>query len=54
MKKDIIISFVIPAYNSEKTIIRTLKSFNYEKKDNFEVIIVNDGSTDNTVKITNE
>ena len=43
------ISFVLPAYNAEKTIKRALDSiFNQEKTElEYEVIVVNDGSTDN-------
>jgi len=45
------ISIIIPTYNSAKTIAKTLKSiFNQTYRD-FELIIVNDGSTDNTAEI---
>jgi len=47
------ISLILPAYNEEKLIDASLKKiFSYmkNKKHNFEVIIVDDGSKDNTVK----
>lgn len=47
------ITFVVPAYNEKKDIIHTVKnmlslSYRYKK-----VIIVNDGSTDNTLELLN-
>lgn len=44
------ISVIIPAHNSEKTIGRCIKSVLDTKHENLEVIVVNDGSTDNTLK----
>lgn len=45
------ISIIIPVYNGVKTLINTVKSIEKQTWRNFEVIIVNDGSTDNTLKI---
>lgn len=49
------ISILVPAYNEEETIVENIKSLislNYPK---FEVIVINDGSKDNTLnKIINE
>ena len=42
------ISVIIPAYNVENYIEKTLKSLTLQTFKDFEVIIVNDGSTDNT------
>lgn len=42
------VSVIIPAYNVENYIEKTLKSLIYQTFKDFEVIIVNDGSTDNT------
>ena len=44
-------SILIPAYNVEKYIDECLKSLMNQTYNNFEVIIVNDGSTDNTEQI---
>lgn len=44
------ISVIIPAYNAEKSIENTLKSLVSQTFTDFEAIIVNDGSTDNTAQ----
>ncbi|MFW9948727.1 MAG: glycosyltransferase family 2 protein [Candidatus Thorarchaeota archaeon] len=41
------ISVIIPVYNAEETIFRCLKSLTDQTYKNFEVIVVDDGSTDN-------
>ena len=45
------ISVILPAYNCEKTIKRTLNSIIYQTYKPHEVIIVNDGSIDQTEQI---
>lgn len=45
------ISVIIPLYNREKTIIQTLQSLEKQTMQDFEVIIINDGSTDNSEKV---
>lgn len=42
------IDIIIPAYNREKMISKTLYSLVAQTDDNFNVIVVDDGSTDNT------
>ena len=44
-------SIIIPVYNSAKTIRECLESIVTQSFPDFEVIIVNDGSTDETEKI---
>ncbi|MES2545064.1 MAG: glycosyltransferase [Bacteroidota bacterium] len=44
------ISIIAPAYNEEVTIIENIKSLMLLHYGNFEVIIVNDGSTDSTMQ----
>lgn len=48
MDKSIFISVIIPCYNVEKYIERTVDSLDKQTYKNFEVIAINDGSTDNT------
>ena len=45
------ISIVIPLYNKAKTIEDTLRSILKQTYNDFEIIIVDDGSTDNSLKI---
>lgn len=44
------ISIVIPLYNKEQSIARTIRSVLNQTYRDFELIIVNDGSTDNSLK----
>ncbi|MFA5644372.1 MAG: glycosyltransferase family A protein [Patescibacteria group bacterium] len=45
------ISIIIPVYNGAKTILKTLQSIEKQSYQNFEVIIVNDGSKDNIASV---
>lgn len=48
------LSIIIPAYNAEKYISHCLNSiFKQNTKFSYEVIVINDGSTDNTLNIIN-
>jgi glycosyltransferase involved in cell wall biosynthesis len=44
-----LISVIIPMYNAEKTITAALNSIACQTDGNFEIIIVNDGSADNSI-----
>lgn len=44
-------SIVIPAYNSEKHLNKCLKSVLEQRFESFEIIIIDDGSVDNTYEI---
>lgn len=48
-----IVSVIIPAYNAEKTILATLESVQKQTLSDIELIVIDDGSTDRTVEITN-
>ena len=50
-RKDCLISVVIPLYNSEKTIKDCLDSVLNQNYNNYEVIVVDNNSTDNSKKI---
>lgn len=54
MKESINISVVIPLYNKEKAIARTVESVLKQTKPDFELIIVNDGSTDNSLAVAQQ
>jgi glycosyltransferase involved in cell wall biosynthesis len=45
------LSLILPVYNSEKTLGKCLDSLALSLNKNFEVILINDGSTDNSLKI---
>ncbi|MFB2937273.1 glycosyltransferase family 2 protein [Aerosakkonemataceae cyanobacterium BLCC-F154] len=49
-----LISVIIPAYNSEKTIRDTIKSVINQTCNNFEIIVINDGSQDSTLEIVSQ
>lgn len=52
--KNIDLTFGIPMYNAEKYIGELLKCFKNTNSINYEIIIINDGSTDNSLKICNK
>ncbi len=45
------ISVIIPAYNAERTIQETVESIRQQTFQDFELIVINDGSTDRTLKL---
>ncbi|MEO1669288.1 MAG: glycosyltransferase family A protein [Cyanobacteria bacterium J06631_2] len=45
------VSIIIPVYNAAKTIVETIDSVRQQTIDDWELIVVNDGSTDNTLEI---
>lgn len=49
-----LVSVIVPYYNNEKTIIRAIESVVNQQYKNLELIIINDGSTDNSYKIVCE
>ncbi|MDF7651146.1 glycosyltransferase family A protein [Erwiniaceae bacterium L1_54_3] len=51
MNEKPLFSIIIPVYNAKKTIKRTLLSVLNQTYRNYEVLVVNDGSTDSSAKI---
>lgn len=47
-------SIIIPVYNAEKTILRSLSAIRFRDSDSLEILIINDGSTDGTAAILEE
>ena len=50
-EENFLISIVIPVYNAEKYLEQCLNSIKNQTYKNFEVILVNDGSIDNSESI---
>ena len=52
--EDFKVSVVVPAYNLENYITKTLKSLENQTYKNMEVLVVNDGSKDSTARVARE
>ncbi|MGB3639029.1 MAG: glycosyltransferase family A protein, partial [Rivularia sp. (in: cyanobacteria)] len=48
------ISVVVPAYNSQNTICETITSVLQQSFSDFELIVINDGSTDRTLELLSD
>jgi glycosyltransferase involved in cell wall biosynthesis len=46
-----LVSVIVPAYNAEKTILETVQSVLQQTFSEFELIVINDGSTDGTLEV---
>ena len=51
--KSPLVSFVIPTYNSEKTIIKTIQSIKSQTYKNIEIVVVDNSNTNKTINIIN-
>ena len=52
--KGTLVTIVIPAYNASRTVTNTIRSIIGQTYENIEIIVVNDGSTDNTIDIVRQ
>ena len=50
-QKKIEISVIVPLYNKRNSILETIKSALNQKFENYEIIVIDDGSTDNSVDL---
>jgi glycosyltransferase involved in cell wall biosynthesis len=48
-----LVSIIIPVYNGEKTIQKTIESVLQQTFQNFEILVINDGSHDSTLNVIN-
>jgi glycosyltransferase involved in cell wall biosynthesis len=44
-------SIILPVYNAEETIEETLQSIKNQDYTDYELVIINDGSNDNTLEL---
>ena len=54
MNNNYLLSIIIPIYNAEKYIYKCIESILNQTFSNFEIILINDGSTDKSVEICTE
>lgn len=54
MKNEELISIIIPVYNSEKYLQRCIDSIKSQTYNNIEILLIDDGSTDNSLQICKE
>ena len=53
-ENEVLVSIVMPAYNCEKIIAESINSIIFQTYQNWELIVIDDGSKDNTLKVINE
>lgn len=51
---NVLVSIIVPMYNSRETIIRTISSLRVQTHQNVEIIVVDDGSNDNSSVLVQE
>ena len=54
VKNQYLISIIVPVYNAEKFISRCIESLLNQTYQNFEILLINDGSTDKSLEICEE
>lgn len=48
------ISVIVPIYNQEQYLNKSISSIINQKYDNLEIILINDGSTDSSIQIIDD
>lgn len=51
MSSEPLFTFVVPLYNKEKYIVKTLNALLEQDYENFEILVINDGSTDSSLSL---
>ena len=51
---DVLVSVIIPVFNAEKSIVSTLKSVLEQSHKCYEIVIINDGSTDRSAELAED
>ena len=54
MKKDVLLTVVIPVYNVEKYLKRCIESILIQEWKNYDILLVDDGSTDSSPQICDD
>ena len=54
MKKDYLVSVIVPVYEAEKYIVQCIESIQAQTHSNLEIVLVDDGSTDTSLQICTE
>ncbi|MDY3052147.1 MAG: glycosyltransferase family A protein [Ndongobacter sp.] len=54
MNRELLISIIVPAYNAETVLPRCLKSLLDQTYQNLQILVVNDGSSDDTLRVAQE
>lgn len=54
MEKDVLLGIIMPTYNVEHYIVKTIKSVLEQDSDDYNLTIIDDCSTDNTVQLIKE
>ena len=54
IEKKVMVSIIVPVYNREKLVTRAIKSIQQQSYQDWELILIDDASTDNTKQIIHQ